>query len=105
MLAILGLLIVAMVVGIVVTAPDIAVVPLVVGLGVVGLIGPVITYPFGYTVWMAIDLAVRRPTPEELADDAAAVVAAATAAAMTAAATTAVPTAATSADGAPTTDR
>ena len=92
MLAILGLLIVAMVVGIVVTAPDIAVVPLVVGLGVVGLIGPVVTYPFGYTVWMAIDLAIRRPTAEELADDAAAAAAARA-------------TAVSSADGAPTTDR
>ena len=29
---------------------------------------PVIAYPFGYTIWMAIDLAARRPTAEELAE-------------------------------------
>ena len=73
---ILGLLIIAMVVGIVLTAPDIAVAPLVIGLGIAGLIGPVIAYPFGYTIWMAIDLAARRPTAEELAENRAAAAAA-----------------------------
>jgi uncharacterized protein (DUF983 family) len=77
MLMILGLLVVAMVVGIVLTVPDIAVAPLVIGLGITAVIGPVVSYPFGYTIWMAIDLAARRPTPEELAANAAAVAAAA----------------------------
>jgi uncharacterized protein (DUF983 family) len=72
---IMGLLITAMVVGIVLTAPDIAVVPLVVGLGIAAIVGPVISYPFGYTIWMAIDLAARKPDEAELADAAAALAA------------------------------
>lgn len=71
-----GALVIAMVIGIVLTVPDIAVVPLVIGLGVVAVVGPLVTYPFGYTIWMAIDLAARRPSPEELAANAAAVAAA-----------------------------
>jgi uncharacterized protein (DUF983 family) len=69
---IMGLLVIAMVVGIVLTVPDIAVVPLVVGLGIAAVIGPIISYPFGYTIWMAIDLTARPPSAEELADNAAA---------------------------------
>jgi uncharacterized protein (DUF983 family) len=75
MLLILGLLVIAMVVGIVLTVPDIAVAPLVTGLGIAAVIGPIVSYPFGYTIWMAIDLATRPPSAEELADDAAAVAA------------------------------
>lgn len=74
---IMGLLIIAMVVGIVLTVPDIAVAPLVTGLGIAAVIGPVVSYPFGYTIWMAIDLAARRPSAEELAANAAVVAAAA----------------------------
>lgn len=68
MLLILGLLVIAMVVGIVATAPDIAVVPLMVALGAAAIVGPLVSYPFGYTIWMAIDLAARPPQPDELAD-------------------------------------
>lgn len=75
MLLILGLLVVAMVVGIVLTVPDIAVAPLVIGLGVAAVVGPIVSYPFGYTIWMAIDLAARRPSADELAANAAAVAA------------------------------
>ena len=71
-LLIMGLLLIAMVVGIVLTVPDIAVVPLVVGLGAVAVVGPIVSYPFGYTIWMAIDLATRRPSAEEVAANAAA---------------------------------
>jgi uncharacterized protein (DUF983 family) len=80
MLLILGLLVVAMVVGIVLTVPDIAVGPLVIGLGVAAVVGPIVSYPFGYTIWMAIDLATRPPSSEELAEDAAAVAAGASSA-------------------------
>jgi len=74
-LLIMGLLIIAMVIGIVLTVPDIAVAPLVTGLGIAAVIGPVVSYPFGYTIWMAIDLAVRPPSPEELAANAESVAA------------------------------
>jgi hypothetical protein len=73
LLLILGLVVIAMVVGIVLTVPDIAVAPLVTGLAIVAVIGPIVSYPFGYTIWMAIDLATRRPSAEELAANAAAV--------------------------------
>jgi hypothetical protein len=75
MLLILGLLVAAMVVGIVLTVPDIAVAPLVIGLGIAAVVGPIVSYPFGYTIWMAIDLATRRPSREELAANAAALAA------------------------------
>jgi uncharacterized protein (DUF983 family) len=77
MVLIMGLLLIAMVIGIVLTVPDIAVMPLVVGLGIAAVIGPIISYPFGYTIWMAVDLAARPPSAEELAADAAAAAAAA----------------------------
>jgi uncharacterized protein (DUF983 family) len=75
-LLIMGLLIIAMIVGIVLTVPEIAVAPLVIGLAIAAVVGPIVSYPFGYTIWMAIDLAVRRPSAEELAANAATVAAA-----------------------------
>ncbi len=41
-------------------------VPLFVGIGVVlGVLGPVLTFPVSRTLWSAIDLAMRPLTPEE----------------------------------------
>lgn len=63
-IAVFGLLLIALVVGFIATAPDIAVGPLlVVGL-VIALLGPVVFYPFSKTLWTAIDL-VMSPLEEE----------------------------------------
>lgn len=65
-----GLLTASMVVGFVVTAPDIPVVPLMLSLFVVALVVPIAIYPFTYTLWLAFDLAVHPPDQAEL-DEAA----------------------------------
>jgi uncharacterized protein (DUF983 family) len=49
------------------TAPDVPVVPVMVATAAIGLIGPALLYPVGYTLWQAIDLWMRPPTPAELA--------------------------------------
>lgn len=56
-----GVLIVGLAVGIIATTPDVPVAPLVVGLGVAGLLLPVIFYPMSYTMWQAVDLAMHPP--------------------------------------------
>jgi len=56
-----GGLIVAMVIGILATLPDIAVVPLLLILGAGALVLPILVYPFSYTLWQAVDLAMRPP--------------------------------------------
>ena len=48
------------------TAPDVPVVPIMVLTAVIGLLGPALLYPVGYTTWQAIDLWMRPPTPGEL---------------------------------------
>lgn len=52
-----------------VTAPDVPVVPVMVVTAAVGLVGPALFYPVGYTLWQAVDLAMRPPTPAELAGE------------------------------------
>ncbi len=55
-IAVFGLLLIALAVGFVLTAPDVAVVPLLaVGVVISGL-GPVVFYPFSKTLWTAVDL-------------------------------------------------
>lgn len=49
-----------------VTAPDVPVWGVVIAASAVGLLGPAIFYPVSFTVWQAVDLWMRRPTPEEL---------------------------------------
>lgn len=63
----LGLIVVGATVAMVATAPDFAVVPIVAGLVVGAAIVPVLLYPVSYTVWQAIDLAMRSPEPDEVA--------------------------------------
>ncbi len=60
----LGPLIVAMTVMLAITWPDIAAVPMVIVLGVAGVVLPVVLYPVSYTLWQAIDLALRPVEPE-----------------------------------------
>ena len=65
----------AMTVGFVMTSPDIPVVPMVLALVGVAVLMPIVIYPFTFTIWLAFDLAVRRPELRELAEAAAAVAA------------------------------
>lgn len=62
----LGLIIVGAVVGMIATAPDFAVLAIVVGLVVAAMVIPVVVYPVSYTLWQALDLAMRPPEPGEL---------------------------------------
>ena len=56
-----GALVAGVVIGVVATLPDVAVAPLVVILGVCAIVLPVVVYPVSYTLWQAIDLAMRPP--------------------------------------------
>lgn len=62
-----------MTVGFIVTSPDIPVLPMVLSLVGVAVLMPVVIYPFTFTIWLAIDLAVRRPEVAELAEATAAI--------------------------------
>lgn len=63
----LALIVVGASVAMAATAPDFAVVPIVVGLVIGAAVVPVVLYPVSYTVWQAIDLAMRPPEPDEIA--------------------------------------
>jgi uncharacterized protein (DUF983 family) len=63
-----GLLAVVLVVGIVLSYPDIALVPILVAAAVVTVLVPIVGYPFSYTIWAAVDLAMRPLEPDEVAD-------------------------------------
>jgi uncharacterized protein (DUF983 family) len=66
---------VAMTVGFIVTAPDIPVLPLVLGLSAIAVGMPLAIFPFTNLMWLAVDLAAHPPEADELATAAAAVVA------------------------------
>jgi len=61
-----GVLLVVLVIGIVATAPDIAVGPLVVTAGATAVLTPLLAFPFTRTLWTAIDIAMRPLEPGEL---------------------------------------
>lgn len=67
---------VGMVVGFVATAPEFPVATLTATFIVLAVVVPLVLQPFTYTLWLAFDLAVRRPDGAELAEAAAAVAAA-----------------------------
>lgn len=50
-----------------VTAPDVPVLPMMVIGGLFGLIGPVLLWPISFTLWQAVDLIMRPPSPAERA--------------------------------------
>ena len=54
-------------VSVLVTLPDLTVWWVVGPAAVVALVGPALFYPISFTLWQAIDLWMRPPTPEELA--------------------------------------
>jgi uncharacterized protein (DUF983 family) len=58
-----GLLVVGLGIGVVLTWPDIAVLPLLLILGVSAVVLPVVVYPLSYTIWQAVDLAMHPPEP------------------------------------------
>lgn len=60
-----GVLLITLVIGFIVTADDIAVVPLVLIALAVGVIVPVIIFPFSKTTWTAIDLMMTPLEPGE----------------------------------------
>lgn len=54
-----GALLLTIVIGVVMTAPDIAVVPLTVAAVAVAVITPLVMFPFSRTLWSAVDLMMR----------------------------------------------
>ncbi len=48
------------------TLPDVPLVPMMVGIGLVALCTPIAVYPVSYTMWLAFDLAVHPPDAAEL---------------------------------------
>jgi uncharacterized protein (DUF983 family) len=61
------LIMISIVVAVVLTLPDLSVWWIVGPAAVVALIGPALLYPVSFTVWQAIDLWMRPPSPAELA--------------------------------------
>ena len=64
-----------MTVGFIATSPDIPVLPMVLSLLGIAVLMPIVIYPFTFTIWLALDLAVHRPDATEMIDAAAAVAA------------------------------
>ena len=64
-----------MTVGFIATSPDIPVLPMVLSLLGIAVLMPIVIYPFTFTIWLALDLAVHRPDAAEMIE-AAGVVAA-----------------------------
>ena len=62
---VLGTLVAAMTVGIVLTLPGVDVLPLLLILGAGAVVLPILLYPVSYTLWQAVDLAMRPPEPED----------------------------------------
>ena len=64
-----GSILISILVTVVLTLPNISI-PLVVGVScAIALLGPLFFYPISYTLWQAIDLIMRAPTPGELAGE------------------------------------
>ena len=61
----LGTVVIGIAAGFVLMWPDVEAVPLVIGLAVVGVTLPIVGYPSSYTIWQALDLAMRPATPED----------------------------------------
>ena len=68
-----GAILVVLVIGMIVTYPEIATVPIVVGCVAVAVVVPIVAFPITHTLWAAIDLAMHPLSPAEAADAAAAV--------------------------------
>lgn len=64
-----GLMLLTILALVIATSPDIAVVPITITAVCIGLLGPVAFYPVSFTLWQAMDLVMRRPTPGEMAGE------------------------------------
>ena len=51
------------------TAPDVPIGTVTLVTAAIGIVGPALFYPVSFTLWQAIDLSMRRPTPRELAGE------------------------------------
>ena len=60
-------ILIAILVSVLVMLPDVSVWWIVGPAATVALVGPALFYPISFTLWQAIDLCMRPPTPEELA--------------------------------------
>jgi hypothetical protein len=56
-----GLLVVGVTAGVVLTLPDVPVLPLLLILGGAAVVLPILMYPVSYTLWQAVDLAMHPP--------------------------------------------
>ena len=64
----LGSILTTVLVGFILTMPDVAVLPIMfIALGM-GVSMPLLAYPYTQTLWMAVDLLMRAPEDDELAD-------------------------------------
>lgn len=61
-----GAVVVGVAAAMIATAPEFAVVPIVIGTVAFAAVVPVVMYPVSYTIWQAVDLAMRPPQPGEL---------------------------------------
>lgn len=68
-----GTMLVAMGIGVFLTYPDVNVVPILAAIVAIAVVMPFVIFPITYSIWLAVDLFMRAPEPEELADAAAAV--------------------------------
>ncbi len=68
-----GTMLITMGIGVIFSYPDVAVVPILGVIVGVAVVMPVVIFPMTYSIWLAVDLFMRKPEPEELADAAAAV--------------------------------
>jgi uncharacterized protein (DUF983 family) len=66
-----GLLAGVLLIGSILSYPDIAVGPILVCSAIVAVVVPIVFYPFSYTIWAAVDLAMRPLDRTEVADAAA----------------------------------
>lgn len=51
------------------TAPDVPIGLVTIATAAIGVVGPALFYPVSFTLWQAIDLWMRGPTPQELAGE------------------------------------
>ncbi len=60
-------ILVAILVAVLITLPDIPFLPLIIVIGALAVFGPALWYPTSFTLWQAIDLFMRKPEADEMA--------------------------------------
>jgi hypothetical protein len=63
-----GSVMVFLTVSIIVSYPEVAVLPIAIGGAAIALLMPILTYPFTHTLWSAFDLAVHPPERNEFTE-------------------------------------